>query len=357
MMKKWIGTISCFLLSFLVAASSIPAKESFTERAYVTGYNALHVVDPKEPKVVASIPVTGPVRDLSFSEDGRTALLSANGRTSLYLIDTVENKVIDEWSVTGRTDQGLLDRRIFGAALSPDATKAYIFVTQGEKLINQFKVHPSKIIEIDVKTKKELRSIEAPYGVHALQMTGDDPGSVLVWGYDLYKLKLDSWKLELAQSLKHPKDPKDGSSNVLLLFPRDRESGYNSFPIIKSYPDGRVTEGMGWYHLKSGTFKSVEFDRDPVGMFSAVVDNKAEHGYIIMNHWYKVDLKNGKVLKETMAPTGTIYGINISSDSQKLYLSAGGNDFIVADRDLNVEKIIKLPSDGFDVRVNRIQNQ
>lgn len=332
-------------------------EQPYTERVYISGYGEVTVVDPAVPKVVASIKVDGPVRDMSFTKDGKIAVVNANDRRTLFVIDTVENKVIDSITLTGRTDKGLLDRRVWGNAISPDGSKIYAFVTQGEKQKNIFKSHPTKIIEIDRKTKEVTRDIEAPYGVHVLQFKEDDPNTIFVWGYDLYTLDLKNWKIALKKGIKNPENPeKEGVGGFLLLFPRDQETGFNSFPIIRAYPDGRVTEGMMWMNMKTGEIKEVAFDREPVGMFSATLDKDETKGYVILNDWYKVDLKTGKVLKQSKPPTGSIYGINSSLDGKKLYLGAAGNHFIVADKELNVEKVIEVPTDGFDIRVVRIQN-
>ncbi|WP_286231890.1 YncE family protein [Neobacillus mesonae] len=355
--KKFpILLLSLALVIFIIFPAHAEQKQAYTERVFVSGYGEVTVIDPAIPKVVASIKVDGPVRDMSFTKDGKMAVVNANDRKTLYVIDTVENKVIDSITLTGRTDKGLLDRRIWGAAVSPDGSKAYAFVTQGEKQKNIFKSLPTKILEIDLKTKEVTRDIEAPYGVHVLQFKENDPNTIFVWGYDLYTLDLKNWKISLKKGIKNSKNPeKEGVGGFLLLFPRGHENGFNSFPIIKSYPDGRVTEGIMWMNMNTGVVKSVEFDQEPVGMFSAVIDKAETTGYVILNDWYKVDLKTGKVLKKSKPPTGSIYGINTSTDEKKLYLAAAGNHFVVADRELNIEKIIELPTDGFDLRVVRIQ--
>nr|WP_295974248.1 hypothetical protein [uncultured Bacillus sp.] len=348
------------ILVALIGFSSIPAyaaeEEAYTERAFISGYGEVTVVDPKVPEVVASIKVKGPARDLSFTKDGKIGIVNADDRKSLFVIDTVENKVLDKITLTGRTDKGLLDRRIWGTTVSPDGSKVYVFVTQGEKRTNIFKSHPTKILEIDLKTKEVTRDLEAPYGIHALQFKEGDPNTIFAWGYDLYKVDLKKWKISLKQGIKNSKDPEtEGVGGFLLLFPRGEENGFNSFPIVKSYPDGRVTEGLMWFNLKTEELKSVAFDREPVGMFSGVVDKQEKYGYVTLNNWYKFELATGKVIKEAKPPTGSIYALNTSLDETKLYMGAGGNDFIVTDRDFNIEKIIKLPTDGMDIRVVGIQ--
>lgn len=354
-MKKVIAVLSIWLtlLMFSFSGAHTTTAQGYTERVFVTGYGELTVIDPAIPKVIASVKVKGPTRDLSFTEDGTKALLLANGRTTLYVIDTLQNKVMDEINLTGRTDQGMLDRRVWGSAISPDGSKAYAFVTQGEKRTNIFKALPSKIIEIDLQTKKVTRDLEAPYGIHAMVFKKNDPHTLFVWGYDLYTLDTKQWQLKEKEGIKNGKD---GSTNVLLLFPRGDNSKFNSFPTVTTYPDGTVKEGMSWTNLETGEVKKKDFDKEPVGMFSAIIDPDERYGYSIMNHWYKVDAKTGHVIKDVKAPTGTIYGINISTDGKKIYLGGGGNDFIIADTDLNVEKILKTPTDGMDIKVKAIRN-
>ncbi|WP_286884900.1 YncE family protein [Aneurinibacillus sp. UBA3580] len=360
MIKKLLFILYCSLslIAFSLFGTQTTAQ-SYTERAYVTGYGEVTVVNPAVPEITGHIKVKGPARDISFTEDGRKGVVIANGRTTFYVFDAVQNKVLDEINLVGRTDKGMLDRRVWGSAISPDGTKVYAFVTQGEKQTNLYKVLPSKIIEVDLKTKEVTKSVEAPYGIHAIQFKEGDPKTLFVWGYDLYTLHTGTWKLKKEVGIKHKDNPKDGSTNILLLFPRGpgiSGSPFNSMPTITTYPDGRVTEGIAWFNTKTGEYHSKDFDKPPVGMFSAVVDPQAKYGYSIMNHWYKTDLKTGHVIKDTKPPTGTIYGLNMSADGKKLYLAGGGNDFIVANTDLQVEKIIKLPTDGWDVKVNRIRN-
>lgn len=338
-----------------VSSSGALAEVAYDERVFVSGYNEVTVVDPAEPKVVASIPVKGPARDMSFSKNGKVAVFSANGRTTLYVVDTVANKVIDEITLSGRTDKGLLERRIWGAAISPDATKAYAFITQSEKRTNIFKALPCLFVEIDLKTKEITRKMEAPYGIHGMQFSQNDSNRMFVWGYDIYEVDLNKWELKVKHGLKHPADEKkEGIGNYLLLFPRG-ENGYSSIPIFRTYPDGKVTEGIFWIDMKTEQVKSIEYDREPIGMFSAVIEPGEKYAYSILNKWYKIELPSGKVIKESKPPHGTTYGINISHDGERLYLAGAGNEFHVANKDLEILKTITLPTDGLDLKVIKIE--
>lgn len=346
--------IFVFPLLILSAVPAGAAAEKYTERVFISGYGQIIVVDPAAPKIAASIKVKGPVRDMSFTDDGKTGLFLANDRKSLYVVDTVQNKIVNEVNLEARTDQGLLDRRVWGSAISPDGKKAYAFVTQGEKRRSSFKVHPSKIIEIDLKSKEELRSVEAPYGTHVLQFKQNDANTLFVWGYDLFELDLKKMKLTLRQGIKHPKNEKDGIGNYLMLFPRG-ENGMNSIPLMKEYPDGRVTEGIMWMNRESGTIKTLEYDREPVGMFSAVVDKEENYAYTTLNKWYKVDIKSQKIVNESVPPNGSLYGVNLSADEEKVYYSGAGNEFIIANKELEVEKQLVLPTDTLDLKVVKIE--
>lgn len=355
MIKKLVKVV-CFVFPLLVLTtlSAEAAEENYTERVFISGYGQIIVVDPSVPKVVESIKVKGPVRDMSFTEDGKTGLFLANDRKSLYVVDTAQNKIIDEVNLQARTDEGLLDRRVWGSAISPDGKKAYAFVTQGEKRRNSFKVHPSKILEIDLNSKEELRSVEAPYGTHVLQFKQDDENKVFVWGYDLYELDLKEMKLKIKYGIKNPKNKEDGIGNYLMLFPRG-ENGINSIPVMKEYSDGRVTEGIMWMNRRSGEIKTLEYDREPIGMFSAVIDQDEKYAYTTLNKWYKVDIKSRKIVKESAPPHGSLYGVNLSADEEKVYYSGAGNEFIIANKELEVEKHLVLPTDTLDLKVVKIQ--
>ena len=354
MMKSNIFVLLlCF--TFMIAnVNKVYAEQDYTERVFISGYGQVTVVDPKIPKVKASIEVEGPVRDMSFTANGQKALVVANSRTTLYVIDTLNNKVIKEIELTGRTDKGLLDRRVWGSAISPDGTKAYVNVTQGEKRTNIFKSLPNKILEIDLETERVLRSVEAPYGIHALLFKQDDSNTIFAFGYDIFKLDIEKMTLTLQEGVKHPENPDKPIGNYLNIWTREN-TGFNSMPVFQLYPNGKVTEGILWFNLKTAELKTVEFDKPPVGMFSAVIDPQERYGYVILNHWYKVDLNTGHVIKDRMAPTGSIYAINRSANGKKLYLGAGGNSFIVANTDLEVEESIKVPTDGWDIKVVKIQ--
>ncbi|KAB7708243.1 hypothetical protein F9802_05965 [Bacillus aerolatus] len=355
-MTKKLVQILFFVFPLLVLSNfSIgSAEKNYTERVFISGYGQIIVVDPSVPKIAESIEVKGPVRDMSFTEDGKTGLFLANDRKSLYVVDTVQNKIIDEINLQARTDKGLLDRRVWGSTISPDGKKAYAFVTQGEKRRNSFKVHPSKILEIDLGSKEELRSVEAPYGTHVLQFKQDDASKIFVWGYDLFELDLKDMKLKLKQGIKNPENKENGAGNYLMLFPRG-ENGINSIPLIKEYPDGRVTEGIMWMNRQSGKIKTLEYDREPIGMFSAVIDKNEQYAYTTLNKWYKVDIKSQKIVKESAPPNGSLYGVNLSADEEKLYYSGAGNEFIIANKDLEVEKHLVLPTDTLDLKVIKIK--
>lgn len=311
---------------------------------YITGYDRIFAVDAQKDELVAEIPAKGPTRDIVFTADGSKLYVNHKDRKEIAVIDTAKQETVESFAIK---DEDKVRTDIFGIALGTKQDKLYVHVTRSKRLLNELKVLPPKVMEVDLATKQVVRSWEVPYGVHNL-MTLDNGRELAVFGRSLFRLDLDSGKLtEVAKLLDAP-DP----ANVLFLWNTDREG--NGMAAIPAYTlktaTGQVKLELLTVKNQDGVFNRIDLG-EPLGFFSAVMSPDHKKAYLAMNEIAAYDLTTAKLLKKISSPKGTYYGITISPDGKKLYLAGGGPDLTVLNADtLEVVKTIELSADAMGVR-------
>lgn len=315
-----------------------------SQMVYVTGYERIFAIDAQKDELVAEIPVTGPTRDTVFTADGSKLYVGHRDRKEIAVIDTGKQEVVDNFTIK---DEDKVRTDIFGTALSTKEDKIYVSVTRSKRLLNELKVLPSKILEIDLKSKEVERSWEVPYGVHNL-MTLANGKELVVFGRSIFKLDLESGKLNEVVKLLDAPDP----ANMLFLWKADTEG--NGTAAIPTYTlttaSGQVKLELLTVDSKDGAFNRIDLG-EPLGFFSAVISPDHKKAYFSMNDIVAYDLTTGKILKKIASPKGTYYGITISPDGKKLYLGGGGADVTIVNAEtFEVLKTIELSADAMAIR-------
>lgn len=352
--RRWIYLLLAIFLVFSLSTSALADKGTgeTKEMLYIGGYDLVFAVDP-ETKKVTEIPVTGPARDMTWTRDGRTLFVNTDGRQTLAVIDTVNNKLIDELPFSTNEYRS----RIYGFDVDPAGELIYVTVMRSKREGVELKALPPAILVMDIKTKKIVKEIEVPYGTHTLQFY-EDGGKIAVWGRDLYEYDIEKDTLTLHHKTMNPEDENDGISNYLYFWVRDKELDYLSVATnYVFYPEtGEVTEGYIAWDLKTGDVERIEFEEDPVGLFSGVITKDRKTAYGGMNMVAKTNLATLK--HDAVVPTekGTSYGINISGDEKTVYVSGAGPDLSFYDAEtLKYQGTIDLKSDTMDLRVVQIK--
>lgn len=354
MKRKWFYSMLAVFLVFSMNTAALADKETGTtkEMLYIGGYDLVFAVDP-ETKEVTEIPVTGPARDMTWTRDGRTLFVNTEGRQTLAVIDTVKNERIDELKFTTNEYRS----HIYGFDVDPAGELIYVMTMRSKREGVELKALPPAILVMDIKTKEIVKEIEVPYGTHTLQFY-EDGSKIAVWGRDLYEYDIEKDELALHHKTMNPDDENTGISNYLYFWVREKELDNLSVATnYVFYPEtGEVTEGYIAWDLKTGEVERIEFEEDPIGLFSGVITKDGKTAYGGMNMLVKTDLATLKHKAVVPTKLGSSYGFNISGDEKTIYVSGAGPDISFYDAEtLEYQETIDLKSDTMDIRVVQIK--
>lgn len=351
----WVLFVSTAII--LISAFYLQKETSATETKetiYVSGYDMTFAVDPVSMETIAEIPIKGPNRDMTWTENGQLLFINHDGRKEVAVVNTLENKVID--TITFSDPDKQMTARIYGLAVDAKGEKLYATLMRTVRKPAELVPLEPIIAVMDLKTKKIIDEIDVPYGTHALQFL-EDPNKLAVWSKNLYILDVSTKDLTLHHELMLPSNSNEqGFANYLYFWNRDKDSA-NSLTagMFKFYPETEVlTENIFMVDRATAEVTNIELP-EPLGLFSVVVSNDKKYAYGGMNHVYKINLETFEIDMIQHKP-GTSYGFNISGDGKTLYVSGAGPDLSFIDSTtLEYKKVLDFPTDTMDVRVLQIQ--
>lgn len=322
------------------------------EMLYVTGYDYTFAIDPGKKEMVAKIPIKGPNRDMTWTEDGKRIFVNSGQRQQVAMIDASKNEVIETISF----NKEKVISRIYGMAVDPKGEKLYANLMRAERKPSELIRMKPVIAVMDLKTKQVVKEIEVPLGTHALQFLADGT-RLAVWAKDLYLYDTEKDELKKYKELLNPTDPnKQGIYNFLYFWNRDRDSA-NALTagMFKLLPDtGAMEEHIFMVDRNTAEITDINLG-EPIGLFSVVVSPDKKFAYGGMNYIHKINLQS-KEVKSIYHPPGTSYGYNLSGDGKTLYVSGAGPEISFIDtRTMEYVKTVDLPTDTMDVRVVQIQ--
>lgn len=319
------------------------------ERIFISGYGAIHVVDPVAWKIVKSLQVPGSVRDMPFTADGRRLYASVGGRHVIQEFDTVKLEPLESYNLS----EGGVTRTIYGVTVGHNPRQLYIHYTQHAVKRDHFEVLPNEIGIYDLDQKKLIKTMPAPRGVH--QLFTVENGQLAAFGQDLSYIDVNEMKVVETKGLHNP-GPSDQHKPIDFLWFWPRTPGVEG--SLATIPAGAigpgptdVTGAVMSFNPKDGKMEITELG-PAVGYFSSVLSPDGRWLYQTFNATTKVDMKTKKEVARIDNPNGTAYGINMSPDGKYIYLSGAGADLTLLDAEnLKVLKSMDLPSDTMDLRV------
>jgi len=305
---------------------------------YIPCVNALQVIDCESDTVVKTIPYNDYILNAAYSSDGKRYYL--NAIHSIYVIDTVANKLID----THKISSELSKVDIFGMAVSGDDKKLYLScsIVKKKQNIPKLNVYPPQLVVYDLAKRKMVKNYQIPSAFTAIVTLRNDPDQLFLVGLDIHKIDLKTGKFQKMMGLLNPEKSEKGK-NALVIWQNNRHDDHGIF----ANPYYTAT-GMGYFIIDKNTGKiSTLKGKDILFEYSNVVSPDQKYIYGVMDELIKIDMKTGETVKMISVEKGTCYVVNQTSDGKKLYVGPAGADVSVYDAEtLALLGVIPLAGDG-----------
>jgi len=326
-----------FLLGLAAAllpwARPAQAKDVF----YHLGNGVIQVIDGDSDTIVASIPVKGWAREAALTSDKKFLYVTTN-RHLIHKVSLADNKV----AATLDVNADGWERFVYGFIMGADDRTAYAALMSRRTEAGEVVIGKPVVVELDLGTGRILRSVEVPWGVARLVRVKGGQW-VYALGKDLYKIDASGKDMRVAETMPMF----DKKWNILPLWDYAWENG--GLATTNYY----TPELMGLLTVdeKTGEITDIPLKGDPVLAYSVIFTADRKTGYAVMDDLSVIDVANKKYGRAVPIQEGTSYGVNLSSDGKKIYVGAGGSSVTVYDaRSLKAVKVLKMVSDGMDIR-------
>lgn len=309
------------------------AKDVF----YYLGYGMVQVVDGDTDAIVADIPVDGWIRASQFSADKKFLYVVAK-RHLIHKIDLARNEVVSTVDV----NRGGWERFIYGIELGADGKTAFVNLLGRRAEKGEAVVAEPMLAEIDLDNGRILRSIEVPWGSATLTSV-KNASSIYVIGKDIVKVDVSGKEMKVTGT--YPMFEKQW--NFLPFWAYTMENGG---VFMANY---YTPEIMGLLSIDTHTGEIVDtpLDGPPVFAYSVIRAPDNKKAYAVMDELTVIDLQTRTYGPIVPVPTGTCYGINVSSDGKKIYVAgAGSMTTVFSAESLKPIKVLQMATDGMDLK-------
>ncbi len=310
---------------------------------YAAVNNALQIIDGTTDTVIKTIPYDDYIIRANFSPDGKRYY--ANAFHKIYVFDTEQQELVDVYNFSTESSKVMVG----GMTASEDGTLLYLVCTIVKKKqhIPKLDLLPPQLIVFDTKTKSIVKNYEIPdYMINTVLTIRNDPGHLILIGYDVHKFDLKKGTSEVIQTLFNPKK---GEKVKNCLPAQTCESPRDHGIVVYGYYAGEginISSGYMMIDRNNGTVRMLE-GKDLWMYYTAILSPDKKYIYTVMDELVKIDAETGKTVSFVQTERGTCYGVATSSDGTKVYVGLAGPDVSVYDAEtLKLLKVIPLAGDG-----------
>jgi quinohemoprotein amine dehydrogenase beta subunit len=290
--------------------------------------NYIYVIDGTTDEIIKTIELSGRGFPFKIATDpaGKKIYVLTNRWESVAIVDIEQGKQLD------RIDLSSPGERVKAIEIAVNRTgeKLYIYEAPVGLELDRLKVLPTRIREIDLATKKSIRTFEVPRQVSIMYFSTDGK-RLYAQGPDIYVIDPDQGKVIDTIPLKNIGITGLGEVDVLNFWPHYEQT--NIVSNVWSAPDtikGNFVVGITNLDLSNGNTEWMELEAFSNIIFSSVISPTEKKAYLIYTTLSKVDLDK-KRIEERVTLDHTYYCGNISSDGKKLYLGGTQRDIAIYD--------------------------
>lgn len=322
------------IAALLAAAPGRPVQAK--DRFYHLGLGMIEVIDGDRDAVVGKIPLQGWLRESAVTPDRKFLYVTAS-RHLIHKVSLADDKLVGTVDVSGDG----WDRFVFGLSIADDGT-AYAGLMSRTTRDGEAVVGPPVVAQLDLATGKIVRSVEVPWGV-AQVVPVQGGRRVYAVGKDLYKIDATGDALKIVETVPMF----DKKWNILPFWDYTWENG----GVAAMHYYGPEKMGVLTVDQKTGDITDTPIDGDPVLAYSVIVTPDRKRAFAVMDDLNVIDLERKRYVEIVPLKQGTSYGVNLSRDGKKIYVGSGGASVTVIDaRTLKPLKVVKLTTDGWDIR-------
>ena len=173
-----------------------------------------------------------------------------------------------------------------------------------------------------------------------------DPDHLLLTGYDIYKINVNTGKYEVILNMFNPEgdeDPKNYAAGFHGITPGD-----HGISVFQYFTGEGMNIRMGYLFIDRNKGRAWTLPGKDLWMaYSNILSPDKKYIYSVMDELIKIDAKSGKTVSWIETETGTNYSVVLSSDGKKVYVGPAGPDISVYDAEsLELLKVIPLHADG-----------
>jgi len=309
---------------------------------YASVSNALHIIDGDTDSVIKTIPHEDYIMGGGFSPDKSRYYM--NAFHSIHVVDTATMELID----TYRFSSDLSRVFVAGFTISEDRKTMYLSCTIAKKKQNipRLNLLPPQLVVFDLDTKKVVKSFDLPYMVKSVMRIKNDPEHLLLCGYEVYKININTGKLVVILNMFTPKGdeyPKNYSALSEGITPGD-----HGITILQYMTGKGLSTSIGYLFLDRNKGQAWTMPGKDLWLaYTSILSPDKKYIFSVMDELIKIDAETGKTIGFVETETGTNYCIALSSDGKKIYIGPGGPDISVYDAEnLSLIKVIPLDADG-----------
>lgn len=329
------------LMALLLTASVHSTSATAGEFGVVSSKpNNVYVVDLESFKIHKECTYPGifSLGILIMSPDEQVAYVVANGTNTIFGLN------IDTCELVFRADQSSGDIRVrsFGSiAISKDGKYLYTVQHRTHLLIDRYEVLEPHFAVFNTDAgleAKASRSFPVPRQISGLAEAGSD-GLVYLMGPDIYAINPITGELKTAALSRNWERPLYAPAVGLGLMVNGRLSnemsrnyGTMKFKDEKMDPtEGRILLGITRIDLDTAKIEQKEFG-EPISMMFSIISHPTKPNlvYGVANRLLEYDINQTKLVRIKDLPHN-FYGVGLSKDGSRIYLSGAMNIIAVYD--------------------------
>ncbi|MBR9829743.1 MAG: quinohemoprotein amine dehydrogenase subunit beta [Oceanospirillales bacterium] len=359
--------VAALILGVLLPGSVLakePALEKEHEYMVVANYpNNIHVIDLQTDQLYKSceLPDAFGPGVTQIAPDGKTAYILNNHYEDIYGVNLDNCEVTFHASMS--LQKGERTKSIFSFAISADGNELYAVQNPTMLYRDHYRVQPPRLAVYDTGAglnAKPIRTFPSPRQVTVMQ-TGDD-GTLYMAGADIYKVDVNTGKVDVAIPSRNWQRPLYAPPDVLNAWPIQSPS--KDFTILyttaKFQDESYNLETADWIYgfmnvnLETGETETTDFGPLTEIYFTGIRSPKDPNlVYGVLNRLAKYDIKK-KELVQAAELDHSYYCIAINHDGSKIYLGGTFNDVAIYNAD-SMEKLGNIQLPGGDMAISTSQ--
>jgi DNA-binding beta-propeller fold protein YncE len=337
-MKKFCLGLAA-LLSATVGSGTAPAATMF-----LGGYPShLMVIDDANGKVLQELGfTTGLPTSMRLSDDKKTLYVTTITTSGIEVVDVASRKIVNSFSLNTPTTR----YRFNGGVADPAGRYFYILGTQMDKLIDRYRISKMRIMVVDMKEKKIVRTAELDSDDQKFNYRANlliSPDGKTLYAFRDKILVINTEDLKTVDHIDLAKPDLPGMQDISFGGSVSRYETAGQFISLFNTQDPYVHNKV--FGIARLDLNARQFTYDPIGqapdsMAGLEVTPDGKEGYTVAVNgdlgnqrceFWHFDLATNTAVGKAEFPCRRRFYFSMSQDGKRLYIYGAGFDIAVYD--------------------------